>query len=297
VTDIFIRGLLREQNVVVSVTMTTLLCREAQQLHELASTSAVALGRLMTATVLTGLAQKKLGALSLQVVSNGRLKQIFCDITDTGAVRGYVRPPDLGMPALTDEQKTGRRTLSHAVGDGTLSVIRIAENEPHTQSSTELVAGEIDVDVEHFLETSDQIPSAIATDVLLDSDDRVIMAGGALAQAMPGGQSEALAGARHTISLGGFSRLLSAAAGDPNDLFDAVFPDARRIDDTEVHWKCRCSPERVLGSLTMLEPTDFADLVNQHKGVKVTCDFCCTVYPVTVEQIQRVHASTIKGRG
>ena len=295
-TDIFIRGLSREQNVVVSVAVTTALCQEAQRLHELAGTSAVALGRLMTATVLTGLVQRKLGALSLQVVSNGRLRQIFSDITDSGAVRGYVRPTDLGMPPLTDAQRTGRRTLSHAVGEGILSVIRTAENQPHTQSSTALVAGEIDVDVEHFLETSDQIPSTIATDVLLDAGDRVVVAGGALAQAMPGGQSEALTDARRTISLGGFSRLLSSAP-DPGDLFAAVFPGADVIDDIGVRWQCRCSPERVLGSLTMLEPTDFADLVNQNKGVKVTCDFCGTVYPVTAQQIERVYASTIKGRG
>jgi len=251
----------------------------------------------LTATVLTGLAQKKLGALSLQIVSNGRLKQVFCDITDTGDVRGYVRPTDLGMPPLTEEQKTGRRTLSHALGEGLLSVIRTADDEPHTQSSTNLVAGEIDVDVEHFLETSDQIPSAITTDVLLGADDRVVVAGGALAQAMPSSESAALDRARRDLAFGGFSRLLASVDGDPERLFAALFPDAKRIDDTTVRWRCRCSPERVLGSLTMLEPPDFADLVNQGKGVRVTCDFCGTVYPVTAEQIQRVYSSTIKGRG
>jgi molecular chaperone Hsp33 len=293
--DTFIRGLLRDQDVVVSVAVTTKLCREAQHLHELAATSAVALGRLMTATVLTGLAQKKLGALSLQVVSSGRLKQIFSDITDTGNVRGFVRPTDLGIPPLSEEQRTGRRTLSHAVGGGVLSVIRTTSEEPHSQSSTELVAGEIDVDVEHFLETSDQIPSTLATDVLLDAEDRVVMAGGALAQAMPGGQSRALTRARSLLSLGGFSRLLSSSAGDANRLFAAVFPEAKRIDDSAVRWQCRCSMERVLASLTMLEPSDFADLVNQNKGAQVTCDFCGTAYPVTPEQIRRVHESTIRG--
>ncbi|MFC1609969.1 Hsp33 family molecular chaperone HslO [Myxococcota bacterium] len=295
--DCFLRGMVPNDAIVVGIATTTDMCRNAQRVHELGATSAVALGRLMTAAVLTGLLQKLPGAVSLQVVCGGRLKQVFADITDQGAVRGYVKPPNLALPPLTDEQRLGRRTLSHVVGNGSLSVIRSTEGQPFTQSSTNLVAGEIDVDVEHFLETSDQIPSAIATDVLLDEQGHVRLAAGALAQAKPGASSKTLDKIRESLSLGAFTRLLETKRDRATDLMDALVPGANVDPPVDVGWQCRCSPERVQASLRMLEPEDFADLVSRNVGVTVTCDFCKTAYDVSPEEIERAYTTTIKGNG
>ncbi len=295
--DLLIRGRLRDENIAVCVAITTQLCREAQRLHDLGSTSAIALGRLLTAAALTGLIHERPGSLSLQVVSNGRLRQIYADVTKEGALRGYVKPADLAMPTLADESATGRRAIAHAVGEGLLSAIRFADNEPYTQSSAEIVSGEIDRDVEHFLGTSDQVASALITDVLLVDDDQVATAGGVLVQAMPGAAAARVNALRTSLQSGVFTRELARTAGAAQ-LLTTLFPQVERLEpSTAIHWQCRCSMERVFSSIKMLEPADLADLVNRNSRVAVTCDFCRKSYDVEPEQIREAYNATIRGSG
>jgi molecular chaperone Hsp33 len=289
---------MRDVGLTVGVAVTTRACREAQRLQALGPTSVVALGRLLTTTALTGFVPDRPGGVSLQMISNGRLRQIFADVTDTGALRGYIKPPDLAMPPLTDKQRLGRRTLAHAFGEGVLSVIRVGDDEPFVQSSTDLVSGEIDTDVQHFLRVSDQIDSAVAADVLLADDDTVRLAGGFVAQAMPGSASTSIASIAEALAGDAFAERLAAAGDDPQTLFASVFPNAVLTDPpVPIGWRCRCSYDRVLASLTMLGPSELADMVSREETAVVTCDFCLKQYRVSPEDVRAVYDDTIKGQG
>ncbi|OGQ89199.1 MAG: hypothetical protein A2289_04270 [Deltaproteobacteria bacterium RIFOXYA12_FULL_58_15] len=294
-TDEFVRALVVESDLVVGVATTTGVCARAQRQHDLAATSAVALGRLMTGTVLTGLLPQSGAAVSLQILTNGRIRQVFADITDSGHVRGYIRPPDLGIPPLSETQRLGRRTLAHAMGDGILSMIRTADADPCVQSSIELLTGEIDEDLEDFFGRSDQVASAVALDVLLDADDRVRAAGGVLVQAQPSADLQRLEATRAAIADGGFAEML-AETSDARELLRRLFATAKEIDATPLEWKCRCSQERVVTSLRVIDVSELAEMVAKGDEVEVTCDFCAARYKVTPREIEEVYTAIIKAQ-
>jgi molecular chaperone Hsp33 len=137
----------------------------------------------------------------------------------------------------------------------------------------------------------------LVTDVLLLDDEQVQAAGGVLAQAMPGSDPSRLASIREGLQGGRFADRLG---GVPTaaDLFAGLFPGAERLEPpVHVHWQCRCSIERVIASIRMLEPADLADLVNRNSSVAVTCDFCRRVFDVEPAQIREAYEGTIRGNG
>ena len=110
-SDILRIATIPNEGLSIGIAITTATCREAARLHELKSTSSIALGRLISCAALAGLMQDKPGALSMQVVSNGRLKQIYADVTADGKLRGYVNAPDLDLPRFSTEPIDGRRAI------------------------------------------------------------------------------------------------------------------------------------------------------------------------------------------
>ena len=297
VINSFAGGVLTSERLVIGVTIASELCRCAQAAHALAPTSAIGLGRLMIAAVLTSRTQHRSGSLSLQVLAKGRLHQIFTDINAAGDVRGFVKPTDLAMPLLSAAERSGRREIGHAVGTGILSMIRIPDSQDFTQSSTELVCGEIDADVEHFLATSDQIPSALIAEVLFGDDDKVCTAGGVLVQALPGGSLERLNAIRAELREGRLAESLAHSDAAAPEMLRGLFPTAEVPEAAmEVRWKCRCSRQRVLAALAMLDPADLADMANEDQPVEVACDFCATSFTVSPKEVSEIFDAVVRAR-
>ena len=294
----FSGAILREERLVIGAVLASDLCQRTQEIHKLGVTSTIALGRLMIAAVLTAFMHRRSGSLSLQVLAQGRLKQVFADVNSTGDVRGYVRPPDIAMPVLTGGETSGRRTIAHAVGEGIVSMIRTPEDEHSSQSSTGLVSGEIDTDVAHFLDASDQIPTVLSADVLLDAQDRVVRAGGLMAQAMPDGDLNRLSAIRGEMSRGAFVAGLEDLKGGSRDLLVQLFPHADVVEPgIEVRWKCRCTQQRVLSALAVLDARELAEMATQSEPSVLDCEFCGTRYTVTSRDIRKVFDSLVKARG
>jgi molecular chaperone Hsp33 len=297
VADACIKAVIRAAQLEITVADTTDLCRNAQAAHSLAATSIIALGRLLTAASLVALTAKRRGTTSLQVLTRSRLRQIFADVTHDGHGRGFVKRTDLAFPVMSGEQANGRRNIALAVLPGKLSVVRSSGDGRYTQSTTDLVSGEVDADVDHFLEQSDQIPTALACDILM-TEDLVETAGGALIQGLPGGDGERLARLRSTLREEGFADKLRLHAGDPVALLRAIAPDATVIEaPAAIQWKCKCSKPRVLAALKMLSPQDLAELVAKGDDVRVGCDLCGASYEVSASDIEQVFLSGIKSQG
>lgn len=288
----------RRSSLTAGVVITTEACRTAQNLHELRSTSCIALGRLLTAAALAGLIQKKHGALSLQITCEGRLGNLFADIDEQGHLRGYIKNPSFDLPVVDGSDPAGRRSVGLGVRAGMLSVIRLGEDTRFQRSTTNITSGEIDEDVEHYLRTSDQIPTLLACDVLLDpQSSEVSVAGGIIVQALPGGDTSRLS------ELGAdwrreFPRLLREHAKNPQKLLAAVLPEAEEVAaPVAVEWRCRCSDQKVRAALTVLDPAELAQMVDEKEPATVRCDFCGKSYIVPAADIEQIFLKTITARG
>ena len=292
--DAFHGWLLRTQGVVIGVADTTLTCQEAQRLHDLGSTACIALGRLITATALVSAVQKRRGLLSLHVVGRGQLRQLFADMTDEGNLRGYVKNSHVGFSLVPGEDPRLRISVGHAIAPGSCSMIREPERSDYVQSTTDLLSGEIDQDVEAAVRMSDQIVTSLTCDVLLDEKLAVRHAAGIIMQPLPHGDVATLQEIAAKLRDGELAKRLLAHKGDVLAVLKEVAPDAERVEEPrELGWKCRCSIERVRGALKMLTAGDLAEMITSGAPVEVTCDFCGTVYTMGVEDMRVAHDQLI----
>jgi len=299
-TDNFRIATIPNQGLSVGIALTTATCREAARLHELKSTSSIALGRLISCTAIAGLMQDKPGGLSMQIVSNGRLKQVFADVTVAGQLRGYVFAHDLDLPLFSTEAVNGRRSIAAGFGTGHLSVIRNADVHDFVQSTTELIHKEVDADILHYLETSDQNVTALRAETLLDEHGNVDLSGALMVQALPEADLETLAALRTALDSGQFTDLLQqhGRSGDLDAILKAFCPEAVWTpQEYSLTWKCRCSFDRVLVAIKMMGPTDLAEMVNERKDASVNCQFCNKTYTVSPSELEKVFTDMIVDKG
>jgi molecular chaperone Hsp33 len=281
----------------IAVALTTDLTREAARIHRLAATSAVALGRLLAGTALLAITGKHEGSTSVQILSKSRIGQIYADCTDDGDARGMARNPDLAFPVGEAERASGRRSLHLAVHPGRISVVRRVASGEYAQSSTQLVTGEIDEDIESYVVHSDQIPTVVACDVVLGEEDAVVAAGGVLVRTMPDGDRDELGRVADRLRGGALARALEASPSAER-LLELAAPGAEVVDaPSPLRYRCRCSRERVLASLRMFPVEDLASMVGDAKPVEVNCDLCGRKYPVQPEDLLRAFEDLIKAEG
>ena len=160
------------------------IVERARQIHKLLPTATAALGRLLSAASMMGNMQKtEDGSITLQIKGGGPLGTLLAVSDAEGNVRGYVDNPQISLL----EKHRGKLDVGAAVGnDGMLTVIRdLRMKEPYV-GSVELVSGEIAEDITQYFVQSEQIPTACALGVLIDTDQSVRAAGGYLIQLMPG---------------------------------------------------------------------------------------------------------------
>jgi molecular chaperone Hsp33 len=284
----------RSLRVVAGVVITTETCQKAQNCHRMAGISALCMARLLSATALASCIQDS-GPMSLQVLGDGHLGQAYADITQEGAMRGYVKNPTLAFAQGTDFRQ--RLRVGPALGQGSLSVIRLGQGREFAQSTTDLLSGEIDADVEHFMGASEQVPTALYCDALLGDKQVLSAAGGLIIQAMPDADTGTIKKIKQDIKQI-MQDKASLLATDPATIVQTLLPNAQAsASPRPLLWKCRCSQERANAGLAMLGAKELAAMVDANEPASISCDFCNTTYHVEPNMIEQVFLSTITAKG
>lgn len=284
--DLLVRANTGASRIEITVHTSTRLVQDACAAHRLAGTSAIVLGRLLTATAMVGLTSKRPGVTSVQVLSQGRVGQVFADVTEHGWLRGYVRNTTLNYPLFLNEDLDRRRTVGPAVMPGQVSVVRVGERGEYVQSATPLLNGEVDVDVDHFLNQSDQVASVLRAETLVDRTGQPVAAGGIMLRALPDSQLDDIARLKTKIDSEALVDLLLSDRGAP-EILEEVSPGAQETDPRVVPiWRCRCSREKVLSTIGMLDVMDIASMVAEDKPVEVRCDLCNHEHIIKVEEVE-----------
>ena len=260
----------------------------ARQIHGCAPTACAALGRTLCAASLMGQDMKEENAaLTIRINGGGPLGGIVAVSDCDGNVRGYVGNPATELPLRSD----GKLNVGAAVGrDGMFTVSRdIGLREPYI-GSVELVSGEIAEDLTAYLLESEQVPSACALGVLVDTDCTVKAAGGFIVQLMPGADEEIISRLEDNIFM--MDQLTTVLSEDgEEELFRQVLKgfDYHPVGEHPIEYRCYCSRERVLDALRCVSAEEIEEIAAEGKDVSVSCQFCDKVYDFTPDELREIN--------
>jgi len=275
VADTLARALAYGGTVGALAAVTTGLVEEARRRHGTAPTATAALGRALTGALLLAATIKRDERLSLEFSGDGPLRGVLADATPDGDARGFVLRPATHLPP-----RRGKLDVGGALGRGLLCVMRVplADGALY-RSVVPLESGEIGADLAGYLLASEQTRAAVGVGVFVDTDGRVVAAGGYLVQALPGAAAEALDAVASRIErIATPSELVRAGLG-PVDMLRVLVGEALSVlEERRVRFRCRCSRERVTAAILAMGRAEIEAVLAAERRAEVTCEFCAARY-------------------
>ena len=268
--------------------------QRAREIHGCSPTAAAALGRTLCAASMLGeMMKEERGTLTIRINGGGPVGRIVAVSDSAGYVRGYVTNPAVDLPLRAD----GKLDVGSAVGrDGMLTVSRdIGLKEPYI-GSTELVSGEIAEDLTAYLLESEQVPSACALGVLVDTDRTVKAAGGFIVQLMPGAPEELIGKLEDNIFM--MDQLTTILDEDGAEaVFDQVLKGLEHhiVGEVPVGYRCYCSRERVAEALRCVERNELEEMIAEGRDCSISCQFCDATYSFTPSDLRAIVDDLDKG--
>ena len=292
-SDILLRAIARDAGIQISAAVTTGLVERARQIHNTTPVATAALGCTLTATAIMG-SQLKVddGSVTVQVKGNGPLGAIVCVGDADGFVRGYLQNPSADLPLRPD----GKLAVGAGVGRGYLMVIKdIGLKDPVT-GTVALVNGEIAEDLTRYFAESEQVPSACALGVLVDTDCTVKCAGGWLVQLMPGVKDTDIDRLEANLAkLEPMTTMLDKGM-TLEQIVQAVL-DGFAVDflqTDEIGYRCACSREKVERALISMGRDELSKMAQEQETSEVTCQFCDKIYTFTRAELEQLLAHAEK---
>ncbi len=267
---------------------TTKLCERAREIHDFSPTAAAALGRSLTAAAMIGSTLKgECDSLTLQFKGDGPIGRVIAVSDNKANVKGYAGDPYVDLPL----KENGHLDVGSAVGkNGYLSVIRdFGLREPYV-GQVELVSGEIAEDLTYYYAKSEQLPSAVALGVLVDTDCTIKSAGGFIIQILPGAMDEDITRIEEAIGKIGEVPKLIDEGKTPEDIVKMLLDgyEIEFFDGVEPKYECDCSKERMAKALISLGKEELRAMIDEDGEAEVCCQFCNSKHKFTKDELEEL---------
>jgi len=285
--DYMLRAMTNDGQVRIYAAVTTNTVAQAKKVHDMFPTSAVALGRTLTAAaMMSGTLKSEKSTITIQIKGDGPLGGILAVTDAFSNVRGYVQNPYVDIP-LNDK---GKFDIAGAVGKGTLHVITdLGLKEPYI-GRVKLVSGEIAEDITYYYAVSEQTPTVMSLGVLVGRDGNIINAGGLFIQLMPGCSEDSISWVEKCVEkMPPITKLLEQEKKLEN-ILDEILPgkELEYMDARPVRFKCNCSRERMERNLLSLGIKDLEEMAADNRDEELVCHFCRTRYVFSPEEIRNI---------
>ncbi|AIL11552.1 MULTISPECIES: Hsp33 family molecular chaperone HslO [Streptococcus] len=258
----------------------------AQEKHNTLSSSTVALGRTLIANQILAANQKGDSKITVKVIGDSSFGHIISVADTKGHVKGYIQNTGVDIKKTA----TGEVLVGPFMGNGHfVTIIDYGTGNPYT-STTPLITGEIGEDFAYYLTESEQTPSAIGLNVLLDENDKVKVAGGFMVQVLPGASEEEVARYEKRLQeMPAISHLL-ASKNHVDALLEAIYGDEpyKRLSEEPLSFQCDCSRERFEAALMTLPKADLQAMIDEDKGAEIVCQFCGTKYQFNESDLEAI---------
>jgi molecular chaperone Hsp33 len=266
------------------------LTERARQIHGCLPLATAALGRTLAAASMMGSQLKNAeDSVTVQIRGDGILGPIVVVSDGSGNVRGFLKNPAADLPL----RPGGKIDVGRGVGSGQMIIIRdLGLKEPYI-GMVDLVSGEIAEDLSGYFAVSEQVPSACALGVLVDTDQSVRAAGGYIIQLLPGADESAISRLEASVQKAGAVTNMLDAGMSPSEILIRVLEgfSPKILLEVPVEYRCNCSSERVTRALVSLGREELLKLSGEREQFEVTCDFCDKKYEFSAEQIRELVAS------
>lgn len=291
-SDSLIRAITKDAGILMSAATSAELVERARNIHKTLPLATAALGRTLTAAAMMGDQLKDGGSATVQIRGNGPLGAVTAVGESDGFVRGYLQNPACDLPLRAD----GKLDVGRGVGRGYLMVVKdIGLKEP-VSGTVALVNGEIAEDLTRYFAESEQLPSACALGVLVDTDQSVKCAGGYLVQLMPGvTDSEIDRLEANLAKAGAMTSMLSRGLTLP-EIVRTVLDgfDVELFDERPIGYRCGCTREKVVRALVSLGREELQRLIDEEEQTELTCQFCDKIYHFGREELRSILASAVR---
>ncbi|NCE65473.1 Hsp33 family molecular chaperone HslO [Pseudoflavonifractor sp. 524-17] len=287
-SDQIVRVLAKDAPVKASAISGRDLVERARQIHKTLPLGTAALGRaLMGCSMMGNQLKEERGSVTLQIRGNGPLGTVMAVSDSGGNVRGYVQNGQAEAPL----KAPGKLDVGAGIGEqGTLTVIKdLGLKEPYV-GSIDLLSGEIADDITAYFAESEQIPSACALGVLVDTDQSTLCAGGYLIQLLPGAEEDTISRIEAGVVRAGAVTGALREGITPLELLGRVLEgfDLEVLAQDPVEYRCYCSRERVSRALISMGRKGLSDMLEEQGGAELTCQFCDAIYSYSRADLEQL---------
>jgi molecular chaperone Hsp33 len=254
---------------------------------------AALLGEACALAALVGSSLKFEGRLIVQAQGDGPVRYVVADYGTDGHMRGYCRFDEDEVAAASQGfARPGARSL---LGQGVfVMTLDRGPDFERTQGITPIEGESLSLAAEHYFQQSEQIPTKVRLAVGSVVTDEGVgwRAGGALIQLIAGDEARGSTEEAWDRSRALFQTLADDELLDPTItpeilLFRLFHEDGVRLEDARaLVARCHCSPERIAGMLTSFQPEERAEMVEADGKIRVTCEYCATVYELAPEEVE-----------
>lgn len=285
-SDYLVRSIAREAGVRAFACVTTALAQEAAARHETQPTATAVLAEGLTGAALMGALLKVGQRVAVKFEGDGPLHKLVLEADSYGRVRGYVGEPAVDLP-----QRVGGHDIAGAIGSqGRLFVIKDLRLKELAEGVIALETGAIDEALTQYLDQSEQIPSAVQTDALLDEDGAVLAAGGVLLQALPPYDAEIVRELAERLAEMPPAAQLLQAGETPEDVLAQLFGKVpyEVLEERPLRFQCSCSWERTRQALLILGREEIEHLLATEGQAEIDCHFCHAHYIFTTADLELI---------
>jgi molecular chaperone Hsp33 len=220
------------------------------------------------------------------------VRYVVADYDTEGHLRGYCRfDPEEVEAASRGFARPGAKTL---LGQGVfVMTLDRGPDFERTQGITPIEGESLSLAAEHYFQQSEQIPTKVrlAVGSIVTEAGTGWRAGGALIQLLAGDDARGSTGEVWDRSRALFQTLGDDEMIDPTItpetlLFRLFHEDGVRLEDARpLKARCRCSKDRIGAVLASFSPQERADMVEADGKIRVTCEYCASVYALAPEEI------------
>ena len=276
-----IRTLVFDGQILLTLADTTNVTREAIRLHALSQSSALVLGKTLSAmTFMSACLKGETGEISLSVKGDGLGGEIGISGNRKLHLRGYIE--NTGASG-TEKEVFGK--------NGSLTIIRDdGYSRPFVGACT-LSSEGVDSAFEEYYRISEQLPTYIATAVEFDEKGALVFSGVAALQPLPFADEEVLDKTRNTP----LQEVLQAVKTEGVEKTAETFfsPDKAVWELRTAKYQCNCSREYLTRVLVSLGNEQMKEIINEEGAVRVHCHYCNTDYAFTDEDRRKIFSEEV----